>query len=149
MFLQVCVILLTGGVSTWPPLKQTPLQQTLPTADTPPPHHKAFREIGSTRGRYASYWNAILLYIFILIKINVSEKDGSDHLYLFTYANCLFLHMVFVLIFIIYLFIYSKRCQQKQRKSPPVFIYLCKSLVVAHDFRFNIHYLFVYLFKLM
>ena len=39
------------------------------------------------------------------------------------------LHVVFLLIFMIYLFIYSKRCKQKQRKSPPVFIYLCKSLV--------------------
>ena len=57
--------------------------------------------------------------------------------------------MVFVLIFSIYLFIYSKRCQQKQRKSPPVFIYLCKSLVVAHGFRFNIHDIFIYLFKMM
>ena len=149
MFLQVCVILLTGGVSTWPPLQQTPPAADTPHSRHPTPHCKAFREIQSMSGRYASYWNAILLYIFILIKINISEKGGSDHLFLFTYANCLFLHMVFILIFIIYLFIYSKRCQQKQCKSPPVFIYLCKSLVVAHGFHFNIQYLFIYLFKLM
>ena len=49
----------------------------------------------------------------------------------------------------IYLFTSSKRCQQQQRKSPPVFIYLCKSLIVTHGFRFNIQYLFVYLFKAM
>ena len=59
------------------------------------------------------------------------------------------LHVVFLLILIIYLFIYSKRCQQKQVNRPPVFIYLCKSLVVKHGFRFNIQYLFVYLFKVM
>ena len=57
--------------------------------------------------------------------------------------------MVFILIFIIYLFISSKWCQQEQRKSPPVFIYLCKLLVVAHGFRFNIHDIFIYLFKMM
>ena len=39
------------------------------------------------------------------------------------------LHVIFVLIFSIYLFTYSKRCQQKQRKSPPVFIYLWKLVV--------------------
>ena len=59
------------------------------------------------------------------------------------------LNVLFVLISNIYLFTYSKVCQQKQRKSPPVFIYLCKSLVVTHGFHFNIHYLFVYLFKVM
>ena len=59
------------------------------------------------------------------------------------------LHVVFLLIFSIYFFIYSKRCQQKQRKSPVSFIYLWKLLFVSHGFRFNIHYLFVYLFKVM
>ena len=59
------------------------------------------------------------------------------------------LYVVFLLIFIIYLFTYSKRCQEQQRKSPPVFIYLCKLLIVTHGFHFNIHYIFVYLFKAM
>ena len=49
---------------------------------------------------------------------------GTDHLFLLTYAN----HFIF-LIFSIYLFIYSNRSQQQQRKSTPLFIYLCKSLV--------------------
>ena len=105
--------------------------------------------------------------------------------YLLMEIGC-WLHVLFVLIFIIYLFIYSKRCQQKHRKSPPVFIYLwklfvdyicfslkyslsiclfiqsdvnkrrwnrppvfiylCKSLLVIHGFRCNIKYLFIYLF---
>ena len=56
--------------------------------------------------------------------------------------------MVFVLIFIIYLFIYSKRCQEKQ-VEPKTFIYLWKSLLVTHGFRCNIHDLFTYLFKAM
>ena len=56
--------------------------------------------------------------------------------------------MVFVLIFIIYLFTYSKQCQQKQVEAT-TFIYLWKSLLVTHGFRFNIQYLFVYLFKAM
>ena len=56
------------------------------------------------------------------------------------------LHVVFVLIFIIYFFIYSKRCQQKQRKSPPAFIYLCKLIVDYMWFSFLIFsiYLFIY-----
>ena len=110
-----------------------------------------------------------LVIYFLIIKINVSERGGTDHLYLFTYGNwllitCAFcfninylfvylfklmstkaaqvttcfyllmeigcwLHVLFVLIFSIYLFIYSNWCQQKQRKSPPVFIYLWKLVV--------------------
>ena len=81
MFSQACVILFTGGVSAscWDatlPRKQTPPgsrhppdtpqgADTTPRADTsqkqtPPPPPEACWEIRSTRGRYASYWNAIL-----------------------------------------------------------------------------------------
>ena len=59
------------------------------------------------------------------------------------------LHVLFILIFTIYLFTSSKRCQNQQCKWPPLFIYLCKSLIITDGFRFNIHYLFVYLFKAM
>ena len=59
----------------------------------------------------------------------MSTKAGeTDHLFLFTYANHLFLQMVFVVIFSIYLFIYSKRCQQKQVEAT-TFIYLWKLVV--------------------
>ena len=84
MFLQASVILLTGGgsasVHAWippreevPPMDQahTPWEETPPPGrrhpsggDTPqrrPPLHRACWEIRSTHGRYASYWNAILL----------------------------------------------------------------------------------------
>ena len=77
-----------------------------------------------------------------------TKAGGTDHLFLFTYGNDLLWDMVFVLIFTIYLFIYSKRCQQKQVETT-TFIYLWKWLVVSHGFRFNIECLFVYLSKAM
>ena len=88
-------------------------------------------------------------YVFVyLFKAISTEAGGRDHLFLFTYGNHLLWHMVFVLIFSIYLFIYSKRCQQKQVELM-TFIYLWKSLLVTYGFRFNIQYLFIYLFKAM
>ena len=62
--------------------------QVPPGADTPPPtnrytpgtrytpQHRACWEIRSTRGRYASYWNAILLTLQILIT-DVPEREGA------------------------------------------------------------------------
>ena len=47
-------------------------------------------------------------YLFVyLFKAMSTKAGGSDHMFLFTYANIFFWDMVFVLIFIIYLFIYS------------------------------------------
>ena len=48
-----------------PPREQTPPEQTPPWGGDPPreqtpPHCRACWEIWSTRGQYASYWNAIL-----------------------------------------------------------------------------------------
>ena len=88
-------------------------------------------------------------YLFVyLFKAMSTKAGGTDHLFLFTYANHLLSDRLFVLLFIIYLFIYSKRCQQKQ-VEPKTCIYLWKSLLVTHGFRFNIHDLFIYLFKAM
>ena len=54
-------------------------------------------------------------YLFLyLFKAMSTKAGGSDHLFLSTYGNHFLLLLVFVLIFIIYLFIYSKRYQQKQ-----------------------------------
>ena len=95
MFLQVCVILFTGGIldqvhppgpGTPPGTRYTPQDQVHPqtrynsprTRYTPPgpgtspgtrytTRCRACWEIWSTRGQYVSYWNAILLSIFFLI----------------------------------------------------------------------------------
>ena len=53
-----------------------------------------------------------------------TKAGGTNHLFLFTYANHLLSHMVFVLILIIYLFIYSKRCQQNQVEATTCFYLL-------------------------
>ena len=88
----------------------------------------------------------IFLYLFELT--STTPAQVTTFVYLLMEMAC-WLHVLFVLTFSIHLFTYSKRCQQKQRKSPSVFIYLCKSLLVTHGFRFNIQYPFVYLFKAM
>ena len=64
-------------------------------------------------------------YLFVyLFKAMSTKAGGSDHLLLFTYANDLLLHTVFILIFSIYLFIYSKQCQQKQVEATTCFYLL-------------------------
>ena len=89
MFLQVSVILLTGGclpqcmlrchtppppgsrhppeADTPPPQKHTPPRSRPPLEADPPPH-KACWEIRSTHGRYASYWDAFLFYVYLVRK---------------------------------------------------------------------------------
>ena len=106
----------------------------------------------------------LLIYIYLIIKIYISKRGETDHLYLFTYAKellikCAFrfniqylfvylfkamsttavqvttfvyllmeitcwLHVLFVLIFMIYLFIYSKWCQQKEVEATTCFYLL-------------------------
>ena len=64
-------------------------------------------------------------YLFVyLFKAMSTKAGGSDHLFLFTYANSFFLDLVFVLIFSVYLFIYLKRCQQKQLEVTTCFYLL-------------------------
>ena len=75
------VILFMGGVylcmlgchppDQAPPGSRPPRSRHPPRADTPspwsrqppPPRHRACWEMWSTRGRYVSYWNAILFYL--------------------------------------------------------------------------------------
>ena len=168
MFLQACVSLFTGGCIPDPPSAETPCSRHAHSRQ-PPPTAKHSRTYGQRVGSMHPTGMEYCYIFFLLFKINVSETGGSDHLFLFTYANCLFLHIgfcfniqylfiylfkgmsteaaqvttcfyllmeidcwlhvVFVLIFSIYLFTYSKVCQQKQCKSPPVFIYLWKLIV--------------------
>ena len=84
-----------------------------------------------------TYVNPFLITLLkcLYIKAMWTKAGGSDHLFLFTYGNNLLWDMVFVWIFIIYLFIYSKQCQQKQVELT-TFIYLWKLLVLTHGFSF-------------
>ena len=95
-----------------------------PWANTPPPHRKAFRQIRWMRGWYASYWNAILLYIFLLIKINVTKRGVTDHLFLFIYVNHLLPTCGSHFNIQYFLFTYSKPCQQKQVEPTTCFYLL-------------------------
>ena len=70
VFTGVCDSVHTGGVPHTPRTRYTPLDQTHPprTRYTPlgpgtPPCRIACSEIRSTRGWYASYWNAFLFEI--------------------------------------------------------------------------------------
>ena len=66
-------------------------------------------------------------YLFIdLFKVMSTKAGGTDHLFLFTYENEWLSDMVFVLIFSIYLLIYSKQCQQKQVEPITCFYLLMK-----------------------
>ena len=58
-----------------------------------------------------SFEYSVSIYLFIQSDVNKSSWNWRP---LFTYGNHFLWQMVFVLIFSIYLFIYSKRCQQKQ-----------------------------------
>ena len=63
-----------------------------------------------------------------------TKADGTDHLFLFTYGKHFSFDMVFVLILTIYLFIYlfiQSDVNKNRWNRPPVFIYLCKSLIVT------------------
>ena len=60
----------------------------------------------------------------------------DDHLFLFTYATRLFLEMVFIFIFSIYLFIYSKQCQQKQVEPITCFYLLMENICCETWFSF-------------
>ena len=86
IFLHVCVILFTGGVSGQgePPLRQgePPPGADPPGADTPlPPEQTTPREahssIRSTSGQYASYWNAFLFCGIFLQNIRLVLLPGG------------------------------------------------------------------------
>ena len=74
-----------------------------------------------------------------------TKAGGTDHLFLFTYANIFFLHIVLVLIFSVYLFIYSKRCQQKQVKATTCFYLLMEITCCETWFSFE-YSVSIYLF---
>ena len=96
--------------------------------------------------RHGFRFNIQYLFIY-LFKAMSTKVGGTDDLYLLMQITSCETWFSFEYSLSIYLFIYSKRCQQKQVEQT-TFIYLCKSLAVTNGFRFNIQYLFVYLFKL-
>ena len=57
--------------------------------------------------------------------------------------------MVFVLILSVYLFIYPKRCKQKQVEDDLFLFTYASRFFLDMVFVFNIQYLFLYLFKAM
>ena len=61
------------------PLEQTPLWSRHPREQAPP--HRACWEIRSKRGRYASYWNVVLL------RKLASETFRQNYLYFFTWLD--------------------------------------------------------------
>ena len=107
MFLQASVILLTGGPASVhagipppdqaPPWTRHPLGGDPPGRDPPrtraprrrppgtrppssrmrPPRHRACWEIRSTRGRYASYWNASLLCSNSMLRVRSQRAKAK------------------------------------------------------------------------
>ena len=67
------------------------------------------------------------LFVYFLTAKSTTAAQVTTCFYLLMEIHC-WLHVVFVLIFMIYFFTSAKWCQQQQCMSPPVFIYLCKSL---------------------
>ena len=93
-----------------------------------------------------SYWNPLLitcgfcfnidyLFVYLFKAMSTTAAQVTTFVYLLMQIAC-WLHVLFVLIIMIYLFTYSKWCKQQHRKPPPVFIYLCKSLVDYMCFSF-------------
>ena len=94
------------------------------------------------------HFNIHDLFVYFFKVMSTTASQITTCFYLFMQIAC-WLHVLFFLIFMIYLFTSWKWCQQQHRKSPCVFIYLWNSLLITCGFRFNIQYLFVYLFKAM
>ena len=68
------------------------------------------------------------LFVYFFKVMSTTAAQVTTCFYLLMEIDC-WLHVVFVSIFMMYSFIYSKGCKQNQRKSPPVFIYLWKLIV--------------------
>ena len=90
--------------------------------------------------KLVSSWDMVFVfniqYLFVYLFQAMSTKaGGSDDLYLLMQIVTSCQTWFSFLIFSIYLFIYSKRCQQKQVEAT-TFIYLWKLLLVRHGVRF-------------
>ena len=68
-------------------------------------------------------FNIHYLFVYLFTAMSTKAAQVTTCFYLLMQIAC-WLHVVFVLIFIIYLFIYSKRCQQKQVEATTCFYLL-------------------------
>ena len=75
------------------------------------------------------------VFVYFFKVMSTTAAKVATCFYLLMEITC-WLHVLFLLIFMIYLFTSSKWCQQQQQKSPPVFIYLWKSLADYMCFSF-------------
>ena len=92
-------------------------------------HHVClFTYVNSLLITCAFRFNIHDLFVYFFKVISTTAAQVTTFVYLLMQITC-WLHVLFVLIFMIYLFIYSKWRKQQQWQLPPVFIYLCKSLV--------------------
>ena len=73
-------------------------------------------------------FNIHYLFVYFFKAMSTTAAQVTTCFYLLMQIAS-WLHVLFLLIFSIYFFIYSKWCKQQQHKSPPVFIYLCKWVV--------------------
>ena len=92
----------------------------------------------------------ISIYLFIYSKWCKQQQLQVDHLFLFTYGNCLLITCAFRFN-IQYLFVYLfKAMSTKAGGTDHLFLFTYGNcLLITCAFRFNIHYLFLYLFKTM
>ena len=65
------------------------------------------------------------LFVYFFTVKSTTASQITTCFYLLMQITC-WLHVFFLLLFMIYLFTSSKWSQQQHPKSPPVFIYLCK-----------------------
>ena len=92
----------------------------------------------------------IYYLFFYLFKAMSTKAGGTDHLFLFTYGNLLFIYCG-LRFNIHYLFIYLfKVMWTKTSGSDHLLLFTyANGLLIASGFRFNIYYIVVYLFKAM
>ena len=96
MFLQVSVCP-RGGLSQCI-LGYTPLGRHSPWADTPPGQRPPHPADGYCCGRYASYWNAFLLYI----SCSVSRSFSHSTLYMHVLCHAVFYVLFYALFHVLF-----------------------------------------------
>ena len=107
---------------------EIPIQSDVNNSSGRSDHFCLFTYVNSLLITCAFRFNIHDLFVYFFKMMSTTASQVTTCFYLLMQITC-WLHVFFVLIFMIYLFTSSKWCQQQHRKSPPVFIYLCKWLV--------------------